>query len=116
MSTPNLSVFRGGPGSGWRALNWFLGGAKRVIAPGAIGAAIARAEGRSGRAHFVVAQPEAAAFVSRLTRFRSQGSDRHRHTVRRCMDPARPVVAVWVAGRARRPDAGGFSRRREDRQ
>ena len=38
--------------------------------------------------------------LSRLARFRSQGSDPHHHTVRRCMDPARPVEAVW-------PEAGG---------
>jgi hypothetical protein len=44
------------------------------------------------------------AWLNRSARFRSQGSDRHRHTVRRCMDPARPVGAVWAAGRARHRD------------
>ena len=37
--------------------------------------------------------------LSRLARFRSQ--DRHHHTVRRCMDPARPVEAVWLVAEAR---------------
>ena len=49
------------------------------------------------------------AWINRSARFRSQRSDRHRHIVRRCMDPARPVEAVWLAGRARHRD-GNVSR------
>jgi len=45
--------------------------------------------------------------LNRLRRFRNPGRGPHRHTVRRCMDPVRPLEAAWAAGRARRPSGGG---------
>jgi hypothetical protein len=53
------------------------------------------------RAHLTPGRSEAAAVFSRSAHFRNRVRDRHRRTVRRCMDPGGPVINTQLVIRCR---------------